>query len=252
MTDASDDPILLVHAYCDGELDPANALALERRMAADPRLAAERDRIVALKRAMTRLKPAAAPPALRGRIEREVGLRGRPAARPTWSALAASVALAVVVSAGATWSVLAPGPAAFAGDEVLGSHIRSLMAAQPYDVASSDRHTVKPWFAGRIDYAPPVHDLTQEGFPLVGGRLDVIDGRKVAVLVYRHNQHRIALTLWPSSSPGNSAATVRQRDGFAVAEWRHDGFDMHAVADLAPADMKAFATAVDAAVTADR
>src|SRR5262249_56389912 len=103
MTDASDDPILLVHAYCDGELDPANALALERRMAADPRLAAERDRIVALKRAMTRLRPAAAPPALRARIERAVGAR-RPAVRPTWSALAASVVLAVAGSAGATQS----------------------------------------------------------------------------------------------------------------------------------------------------
>jgi anti-sigma factor RsiW len=148
MTDASDDPILLVHAYCDGELDPANALALERRMAEDPRLAAERDRIAALKRAMTRLKPAAAPPALRSRIERAVGMR-RPAVRPSWGALAASVALAVVVSSGATWSVLGPSQSALATDEVIGSHIRSLMAEQHYDVASSDRHTVKPWLAGR-------------------------------------------------------------------------------------------------------
>src|SRR5215831_5873675 len=107
MTSAAEDPILLVHAYCDGELDPANTLALERRMAEEPRLAAERDRILALKRAMARLKPAAAPPALRARIERAVGVR-RPAARPTWGALAASVALAIVVSAGATWSVLGP------------------------------------------------------------------------------------------------------------------------------------------------
>ena len=137
-------------------------------------------------------------------------------------------------------------------DELVAGYIRVAMSEHGVDVASSDRHTVKPWFAGRIDYAPPVHDLTQEGFPLVGGRLDVIDGRKVAVLVYRHNQHRIALTLWPSASSGNSPATVTQRDGFALAEWRHDGFDMHAVADLAPADMKAFATAVDTAVSEDR
>src|SRR5215813_15355186 len=97
MTSAADDPILLVHAYCDGELDPANALALERRMAEDPRLAAERDRIVALKRAMTKLRPSAAPPALRARIERAVGMR-RPAVRPSWTALAASVLLAAAVS----------------------------------------------------------------------------------------------------------------------------------------------------------
>ena len=91
-----------------------------------------------------------------------------------------------------------------------------------------------------------------EGFPLVGGRIDLVDGRKVAVLVYRHNQHRIALTLWPSSASGNAAATVRQRDGFALADWRHAGFEMRAVADLAPGDMKSFAAAVDGAVDADR
>jgi anti-sigma factor RsiW len=191
MTQA-DDPFLLVHAYCDGELDPANALALERRMADDPRLAAERDRIVALKRAMARLRPAAAPPGLRPRIERAVGMR-RPAARPTWSALAASVALAVVISAGATWSVLAPGSGLVA-DEIVGSHIRSLMAAQPFDVASSDRHTVKPWFNGRIAQSPRVVDLAAAGFPLVGGRIDVIARTPVPSLVYGYQKHLISVT----------------------------------------------------------
>src|SRR5262249_6210420 len=138
MTQAPEDPLLLVHAYCDGELDPANALALERRMAAEPQLAAERDRIMALKRAMARLKPVtAAPPALRGKSERAVGMRG-PAPRPTWAALAASIALAVVVSSGATWSLLAPGSSGVT-DEVFGGHIRSLKVAaaggQPIDVA---------------------------------------------------------------------------------------------------------------------
>jgi anti-sigma factor RsiW len=166
-----------------------------------------------------------------------------------WSAMAAS--LIVAVSIGWLGGSLV-GQGGRETDELIAGYIRVAMSEHNVDVASSDRHTVKPWFAGRIDYSPPVHDLTQEGFPLVGGRLDVIDGRKVAVLVYRHNQHRIALTLWPSSSPGNAAATVRQRDGFALADWRHNGFEMRAVADLAPADMKAFATAVDSAVTADR
>ena len=89
--------------------------------------------------------------------------------------------------------------------------------------------------AGRIDYAPPVHDLTRDGFPLLGGRLDVIDGRKVAVLVYRRNQHKLALSLWPSTSSRRHAAGVTQRDGFAMAEWRHGGFEMRAVSDLSPA-----------------
>jgi anti-sigma factor RsiW len=246
MTDASDDPILLVHAYCDGELDPANALALERRMAADPRLAAERDRIVALKRAMTRLKPAAAPPALRGRIEREVGLRGRPAARPTWSALAASVALAVVVSAGATWSVLAPGPAAFAGDEVLGSHIRSLMAAQPYDVASSDRHTVKPWFNGRIPQSPRVVDLARDGFPLVGGRVDVIGRTPVPSLVYRYQAHLISVT---QTQGLGTPPPMRTVGGYHVVGWTEGGVAYWAVSDVGEGELEKFVRLFRAAPT---
>jgi len=119
-------------------------------------------------------------------------------------------------------------------------------------VASTDRHTVKPWFAGRIDYSPPVYDLTAGGFPLEGGRLDVVDGRKVSVLVYRHNQHRVALTLWPASSTGDMPAKITLRDGFALGEWRHAGFEMRAVSDLAPGEMASFATAVDRAIDADR
>jgi len=125
------------------------------------------------------------------------------------------------------------------------------MSDHGVEVASSDRHTVKPWFAGRIDYSPPVHDLTAQGFPLLGGRVDLIDGRKVAVLVYRHNQHRIALILWPASG-GDTTPSVDQRDGFALADWRRGGFAMRAVADLSPAEMKSFAAAVDQAVAADR
>ncbi len=136
---------------------------------------------------------------------------------------------------------------------MVAGYLRVAMADHPVEVASSDRHTVKPWFAGRIDYAPPVHDLTAEGFPLVGGRLDVVAGRKVAVLVYRRNQHRVALTpVARERRPATSPPTVTQRDGFALAEWRHGGFDMRAVSDLAPAEMSSFATAVDRAVDADR
>ena len=246
MTDASDDPILLVHAYCDGELDPANTLALERRMAADPRLAAERDRILALKRAMTKLRPAAAPPpALRSRVERAVGMR-RAAARPTWSALAASVALAVVVSAGATWSVLAPGGAGLAADEVLGNHIRSLMAAQPYDVASSDRHTVKPWFNGRIAQSPRVVDLAKDGFALVGGRIDVIARTPVPSLVYRYQKHLISVTQTqglPAPPPARTA------DGYHVIGWSEGGVSYWAVSDVAMGELQTFVRLFRAAPT---
>jgi anti-sigma factor RsiW len=86
----------------------------------------------------------------------------------------------------------------------------------------------------------------------MGGRLDIVDGRKVAVLVYRRNQHWLALTLWPAASSDNTMATIAQRDGFALAEWRHGGFEMRAVADLTPADMKSFTQAIDQAADRDR
>jgi anti-sigma factor RsiW len=246
MTQASDDPFLLVHAYCDGELDPANALALERRMAEDPRLAAERDRIAALKRAMTRLKPAALPPAaLRGKIERAVGLR-RPAARPTWSALAGSVALAVVISAGATWSVLAPGSGGSVADEVVGSHIRSLMAAQPFDVASSDRHTVKPWFNGRIAQSPRVVDLAAAGFPLVGGRIDVIAKKPVPSLVYGYQKHLISVT---QTLGLGAPPRERSADGYHVIGWSDGGVSYWAVSDVGQGELESFVRLFRAAPT---
>jgi anti-sigma factor RsiW len=236
MTDASDDPILLVHAYCDGELDPANALALERRMAGDPRLAAERDRIVALKRAMTKLKPAAAPPALRARIERAVGMR-RPAVRPSWSALAASVALAIVVSSGATWSVLGPSQSGLATDEVIGSHIRSLMAEQRYDVASSDRHTVKPWFNGRTVRSPRVVDLAAQGFPLLGGRIDVIAKTPVPSLVYGYQKHIISVT---QTQGVGAPPPERTADGYHVIGWTDAGVSYWAVSDVGIGELQNF------------
>jgi anti-sigma factor RsiW len=245
----------MVDAYVDGELTASESAAFERALEGCPDC---RRRLEAARRMSGLLHELPADPApdlLRARIERELrtisgASRVRfPGAGLRWGAMAASLIVAVSIG----WlggNFLGQGNRET--DELVAGYIRVAMSEHGVDVASSDRHTVKPWFAGRIDYAPPVHDLTQEGFPLVGGKLDVIDGRKVAVLVYRHNQHRVALTLWPSSSPGNRAATVTQRDGFVLADWRHDGFEMHAVADLAPADMKAFATAVDAAVTEDR
>ena len=137
-------------------------------------------------------------------------------------------------------------------DALLAGYLRIAMSDHPVEVASSDRHTVKPWFAGRIDYAPPVHDLTTAGFPLVGGRLDIVEGRKVAVMVYRRNRHWIALTAWPAPSTADAAADVSRRDGFALAEWRRGGFELRAVADLTPADMMSFVTAVDRAIDGDR
>jgi anti-sigma factor (TIGR02949 family) len=245
----------MVDAYVDGELTASESAAFERALEACPDCRRRLEAARAMSGLLRELPAEPAPDLLRARIERELrtiagASRSRlPGAGLRWGAMAAS--LIVAVSIGWLGGSLV-GKGGRETDELIAGYIRVAMSEHGVDVASSDRHTVKPWFAGRIDYAPPVYDLTREGFPLVGGRIDLVDGRKVAVLVYRHNQHRIALSLWPSSSSGNAAAKIAQRDGFALADWRHAGFEMRAVADLAPGDMKSFATAVDGAVDADR
>jgi anti-sigma factor RsiW len=235
MTQQPDHPLLLVHAYCDGELDPANALAFERRMAEDPLLAAERDRIMAFKAAMAKLRPAvAAPPALRARVERTVGLT-RTTRRPTWSALAASILLSAVIASAATWRLLVPG--GLVPDEVVDSHIRSLMAAQPFDVASSDRHTVKPWFNGHTVQSPRVVDLASDGFPLIGGRVDVIAKTPVPSLVYRYQKHLITVTQVQGPAPPSG---VRTTEGYHVIGWMDGGVAYWAVSDLGEGELKKF------------
>ena len=242
------DPRLLVHAYVDGELDPAHALEVERQLDDDPALAVERERVEALRRVIAEQLPReGAPPGLARRIEAAIGLRpvsapARSSSRPSWRALAASVAVAAFLGSSATWLALSPGPAD--ADRVVANHMRALMATQPVDVGSSDRHTVKPWFNGRIPEAPRVVDLAGADFPLVGGRIDVVGRAPVATLVYRHRQHLISL----SEVPGRTiAAPERQIAGYNIVSWTDDGVAYWAVSDVAAADLDAFAKAFRAA-----
>ncbi len=234
-----DDPKLLVHAYVDGELDPANARALERRIQSEPALAAERDRVEALQRVLRSKFPLAPAPAhLRERIERAAGLRRLPA-RPTWLALAASVALAVIVSSSSTFIALAP-PGDATADAVVSDHIRALMAPQPADVASSDRHTVKPWFNGRIAESPRVVDLARNDFPLIGGRIDVVERNPVPTLVYHHRKHLISLTAIPVPGNPDAAPVSRAIEGYNLIEWTADGVTYWAVSDVAAPELAHF------------
>ena len=236
----SDDPILLVNAYLDGELDPANALAIEQRMAADSALAAEYTRMGALQRLLReRLPREAALPGLRARIEASTGMN-RPRVQPSWPALAASIAVTAMVASGSTWVARAPEQADTERDAVVTAHIRSLMAPQPTDVVSTDRHTVKPWFSGRIHEAPRVVDLAKEGFPLVGGRLDVVGLTPVPTLVYRYRNHLISLTAVPAASRANSGPILRTVDGYNVLCWTDDGVAYWALSDIGPRNLENF------------
>jgi anti-sigma factor RsiW len=241
-----EDALLPVHAYLDGELDTMNALAVEERMSTDPALAAECERIDALQRLMHgHLRREAPPSGLRRRIETAVGAQ-LPRARFahtqfSWRALAASIAVTAFVASSSTSMLLAPSRSNFVRDSIVDAHLRALMASQPIDVASSDQHTVKPWFNGRIPQAPRVVDLAKEAFPLVGGRIDVIAENPVPSLVYAHRKHLISLTAVPDSGHANSQPVLSVVNGYNMYRWTEDGIAYWAVSDVAPADLDKFA-----------
>ena len=231
---------LLVHAYVDGELDPANAIAIEQRIASEPALAAEHARVEALRHALReRLPREAEPPALRERVRRAVGIT-RQRTQPTWMALAASVAIAIFASSTGTWYATTQSPAGSnVPDAVIAAHLRALMAPQPTDVVSSDRHTVKPWFSGRIPLAPRVIDLAPDGFPLIGGRVDVVNRTPVPSLVYSRRQHIISLMAVPNASAGATAPQTVQ--GYNMISWTAEGTTYWAVSDLNLEELQMFA-----------
>ena len=232
------DQALLVQAELDGELSVAGSAALQVQLegcagcralqagllglSARVRLAGPRHAAPDRLRAMLAAR-AVPPPRVTGRLMRRPAL-----AFGAGAALAALVALALL-----------PGPVAPLEDQAVAGHIRALQPGHLTDVPSSDRHTVRPWFDGRIDYAPPVRDFAGAGFPLVGGRLDYLGGRPVAALVYRRDRHLIDLYVWPAE--GETTPAARARNGYAVVTWRDAGMAFLAVSDLEAAQLLEFA-----------
>ena len=258
----SDDPTLLLHAALDGELDAAGTLDVEGRLAADPALAAEYARLVALRDAIrTRLPRERAPDALRARV---IAMGHTPGtiklAAPRrsgrflerYGSLAASLALGVAVGAG-SYGLIARSSDDDVQRAIVSGFIRGRLSGQTVDVATSDRHTVKPWFSGKIADATTVVDLKTDGFPLVGGRVDVVGGTPVATLVYQRREHQIALTEMPApSADGSKVPRGETRDGYSILEWTEGGRLYAAVSDLPPAELDAFGTAFRRAAAAER
>jgi anti-sigma factor RsiW len=148
-----------------------------------------------------------------------------------WTSSFASFLLAAVLSSGVTYYLIGPDQRDTLAQEVVGAHVRSLMVDHLTDVTSTDQHTVKPWFNGRTDVAPPVGDLEAEGYPLVGGRLDYLDNRPVAALIYRHDRHPINLFTWPAAGE-NVAPTMLVRQGYNLVHWQQSGSVFWVISDL--------------------
>jgi anti-sigma factor RsiW len=244
----------LLHAYVDGELEMTANLEIEQHLQACPACAQAHVRLQELQRTLQTQLPYHTPPRqLRLKMQtalRRAGRRGGSARRlatPRWLAVAACVAV-VLLGGWALATVLAP-PSRPEGDivvrELVAAHIRSLMVPKhQLDVESSDRHTVKPWFKGKIDFAPTVQDFSQQGFPLLGGRLDYLDNRPVAVLVYKRRDHPINLFLWPLGASSSAVQSTIERQGYHLVHWTQAGMNYWAVSDLDVQELQDFARLV--------
>jgi anti-sigma factor (TIGR02949 family) len=231
-------------AYLDGELDATETAAVTAHVKACGGCSALLDRLRAVRAAVRAELPAyRAPDMLKVRVRdavRDAAPAVAPPRSPAWSWLA--VAAAVVLAVVGTWKVTSDRAAkTIVTEEVLAAHVRSLMPGHLTDVLSSDQHTVKPWFNGRLDYSPPVNDEAAAGFPLEGGRLDYVGGRPVAALVYGRRLHHVNVFIWPSRGATLSAAASREeRNGYHLVHWTQGGMAFWAVSDLNPSELGDF------------
>ena len=248
-----------LHSFMDGELDAVHALRFEQHLSSCRSCAEEVARFRNLRRVIAQDDVRwRAPDHVRAQImdavrrestgprsatgidrggtaSRLLGILGRWSFVPSAAALAATLFLVLAV----------PQKGTSLTDELVRSHVRSLLVDHLTDVQTSDRHTVKPWFSGKIDFSPPVVDLASEGFPLVGGRLDYVGERVIAALVYRRNGHVINVFVWPEHSDKTGSET---RDGYSLAYWSSSGLRITAVSDLNAKELEQFRELFDRAV----
>lgn len=242
----------VLHGYLDGELDAARAAEFERHLLSCPQCVAE---LEAQENLRSTIQSAGlrerAPEKLRRNLQAAIGgvstaselaktvtpIRTKPSVRPTWWLTLAAAAVFAIVLGSRFLPNLTQG---HGGDEmtaaIVDAHLRSLQPGHLEDVISTDQHTVKPWFDGRIDFAPPVHDFVSDGFPLQGGRLDIVRGKTVAVLVYGRRKHIINVFVWPTSERDESPQQGSQL-GYNWIDWRKGGMEFSAISDVSAPDL---------------
>ena len=251
---------VLLHALIDGELDAGHARDVEAHVATCAGCAEKLDAVRAVRDALAAADlKYAAPAQLRRRIEAALPPSSSPATSATrrfwqpsrrtfFGGFAAGATLSAALAVGVMLAVFRNDREAAVADEVVSAHIRSLQAGHLMDVETSDQHTVKPWFDGKVDVAPPVIDLTAQGFMLAGGRLDYIDGEPVAAVVYRRRKHVINLFVARRLGVERADATARTVQGYNVRHWSSGGLDYWAVSDLDRHELDAFVEKISAAL----
>src|SRR5437870_11151004 len=261
----------LMDGYLDGELDPITSQTIEQHLRECDKCDQAYKAHALLIRSISDKTPYyKAPAGLRERIQsslREEIAERSPrsvsrnipslfpslfSARPRWTrtvsfgtpwsglALAAAIVFAAIITFNLMSRLQRPGNDQFLATQLIASHARSLMANHLTDVASSDQHTVKPWLDTKLDFAPPVVDLSSGGFPLIGGRLDYLDNRPVAALVYERRKHFINLFVWPAASDAASASKTITRQGYQLLHWADPDFNYWAVSDVNISDLQTF------------
>ena len=243
-----DEAEVLLHALIDGELDAGHAREVEDHIATCPHCAKQ----LAFYREMSKAITAAdlsyaAPASLRRRIEATVPEVRKPNRRAVLRGFAMGSAVSAIAASGIVAIVLRSDDEARIESEIVSAHLRSLQAGHLTDVLSTDQHTVKPWFNGKLDVAPPVVDLTSQGYTLIGGRLDYVDARAVGAIVYRRRLHVINLFVTQTASTEHRPARTETFQGFNIRTWSDGGLNYWAVSDLAADELAEFGDKFQAA-----
>jgi len=246
-----DEASVLMHALIDGELDAGHARGVEAHIATCAGCAARLREFHELRKIMM---PASlrfmAPAGLRDRIEGKLPAPVAAAAsrRSVVKGFAAGAMLSAMAASGVLVMVMRADDQRRVVGEVVSAHLRSLQAQHLIDVESTDQHTVKPWFNGRLDVAPPVADLTAQGFTLLGGRLDYVDAKPVAAIVYRRRVHIINLFCAPAPGSAKRGAVMESLNGFNVRRWSENGINLWAVSDINADELMEFGDKFEAAL----
>lgn len=244
-----DEAEILQHALIDCELDAGHAREVEDHIATCPRCAAQLQAYREMSKAVAGADLRyGAPPQLRRRIEAALPQARMPNRRAVLRGFAMGSAASAIAATGLVAVILRSDDEQRIQSEVVSAHLRSLQAGHLTDVLSTDQHTVKPWFNGKLDVAPPVVDLTAQGFTLIGGRLDYVDTRPIGAIVYRRRSHVINLFVAQTASTARRAAKIEALQGFNILRWSERGLNYWAVSDLAADELAEFGEKFESAM----